>query len=233
MTTLIQSSEEEVEEPEAANCFREVEPEEKVAFKVSDEEEKGLRKERFEQLKSGLLYLEIYNSSVLNEAAPFDNSLFKVGFGKRKDYWQELLDKLTVCAKGLNAAGLASQQIGVVERACVLSTPDGWLGVVNPRVVGFSEKQVRVGESCWSFLAVAHGARWDRSQEVEIEFLDREGKYRREVFMGYMACIVQHEMDHLEGKLIIDNIKSRLEKGILRSKFRSRKRLWRKVGLLL
>lgn len=107
--------------------------------------------------------------------------------------------------------GLAAPQVGVLSRLIVLDCvkeedgPPRPLVMFNPRVVAASDETRSYEEGCLSIPD--QYADVVRPSEVEVEWLDRDGKLRRESFDGLWATCVQHEIDHLDGKLFIDYLK--------------------------
>ncbi|MBE9637664.1 peptide deformylase [Salipiger mangrovisoli] len=108
--------------------------------------------------------------------------------------------------------GLAAPQIGVLERLIVLDcarADDGEtprpLVMFNPRVIASSDERNVYEEGCLSIPE--QYAEVERPKLVEVEWLDRDGKLRKEEFDGLWATCVQHEIDHLDGKLFIDYLK--------------------------
>lgn len=107
--------------------------------------------------------------------------------------------------------GLAAPQIGLLDRVIVLDCvkdddqPARPIVMLNPRVVASSEALNAYEEGCLSIPD--QYAEVTRPAEVEVEWMDLDGKARREGFDGLWATCVQHEIDHLEGKLFIDYLK--------------------------
>ena len=108
--------------------------------------------------------------------------------------------------------GLAAPQIGVLERLIVLDCrrPDDGdtprpLVMFNPRVIASSDERNVYEEGCLSIPE--QYAEVERPKIVEVEWLDRDGKLQKEEFDGLWATCVQHEIDHLDGKLFIDYLK--------------------------
>ncbi len=79
------------------------------------------------------------------------------------------------------------------------------LVMLNPRVVASSEDLNTYEEGCLSIPE--QYADVTRPAEVEVEWLDLDGNLQREGFAGLWATCVQHEIDHLSGKLFIDYLK--------------------------
>jgi len=79
--------------------------------------------------------------------------------------------------------------------------------LINPRIVERSEEQVEFFEGCLSLSGFA--ALVKRSRQVAVEYWDESGQPRRIEAQGWYARILQHEIDHLYGRLYIDWMESR------------------------
>lgn len=111
--------------------------------------------------------------------------------------------------------GLAAPQVGVNKRLLVMDHKAAEeikmpRVLINPRLELLGEMIVSEQEGC---LSVPLGYRADvpRSEKVRLEALTPDGTKIDEILEGYEAIIVQHEYDHLDGKLFIDHI-SRLKR---------------------
>lgn len=107
--------------------------------------------------------------------------------------------------------GLAAPQVAVMDRMIVMdcvkeddATPEPMV-LINPGVVWTSEDRSVYDEGCLSIPE--QYAEVERPAEVEVEWMGLDGKTHRERFDGLWATCVQHEMDHLEGKLFIDYLR--------------------------
>jgi peptide deformylase len=104
--------------------------------------------------------------------------------------------------------GLAAPQIGVLQRLVVMDcvkeddAPPKPMVLFNPRVTWASEALSTYEEGCLSIPE--QYAEVERPAEVRVRFLDRDGAERETSFAGLWATCVQHEIDHLDGKLFID-----------------------------
>ena len=103
--------------------------------------------------------------------------------------------------------GLAAPQIGVTKRVIVLDCSKEQdarrpLAMVNPEVIWESEDQSRYEEGCLSIPE--QYAEVARPAEVRVRWLALDGTMQEEQFAGLWATCVQHEIDHLNGKLFID-----------------------------
>ena len=104
--------------------------------------------------------------------------------------------------------GLAAPQIGVLERLVVMDCakkedeePDPII-MVNPTIIASSEENSVYEEGCLSIPE--HFAEITRPEFVQVEWIDLGGKQHSEEFNGLKSTCVQHEIDHLNGKLFID-----------------------------
>lgn len=107
--------------------------------------------------------------------------------------------------------GLAAPQVAVMDRLIVMdcekdadATPTPMV-LINPAVVWSSDDVSVYDEGCLSLPD--QYAEVERPAEVEVEWMGLDGKTHRERFDGLWATCVQHEIDHLEGKLFIDYLK--------------------------
>ncbi|MGJ8622663.1 MAG: peptide deformylase [Yoonia sp.] len=107
--------------------------------------------------------------------------------------------------------GLAAPQVAVMDRLLVMdcakeddATPEPMV-LINPEVVWTSEDRNVYEEGCLSIPD--HYAEVERPKEVEVTWMGLDGKTQCERFDGLWATCVQHEIDHLDGKLFIDYLK--------------------------
>ena len=107
--------------------------------------------------------------------------------------------------------GLAAPQVGILRRLIVLDCvkEEGAaprpLIMFNPEVIATSDELNTYEEGCLSIPD--QYADVTRPAEVEVRWIDRDGHEQQEVFDGLWATCVQHEIDHLQGKLFIDYLK--------------------------
>lgn len=107
--------------------------------------------------------------------------------------------------------GLAAPQIGVLDRLIVMDCVKEGEGdarplvMFNPRVIASSDETNVYEEGCLSIPE--QYAEVTRPKVVDVEWMDRDGNLQTETFDGLWATCVQHEIDHLDGKLFIDYLK--------------------------
>lgn len=97
--------------------------------------------------------------------------------------------------------GLAASQLGINECLIVADIGTGLYKLINPRIVKKQGRQ-RIEEGCLSVPGVC--IKVSRAKEAVVEGLDENGKAVVIEAKDLLACVLQHEIDHLKGKLIID-----------------------------
>ena len=116
-----------------------------------------------------------------------------------------LLDDMTDTMRDVPGVGLAANQIGRSERACVIEIEGRHLELVNPVLVRVDGTQTDL-EGCLSL----HGfyGPTTRADHAVVTAMDRRGRPVRVSGRGFLARALQHELDHLEGKLYVDRLDS-------------------------
>ena len=94
--------------------------------------------------------------------------------------------------------GMAANMIGVKKRILVFSIGNIIVPMVNPVIVK-KEKGYETEESCLSLTGFRKTKRYET---IEVEYLDRDFKKHKQIFTGFTAQIIQHEIDHFEGIII-------------------------------
>jgi peptide deformylase len=123
-------------------------------------------------------------------------------FGK---YLHELLDDLTDTMRHAPGVGLAAPQLGVPLQACVIEVSGKLHELVNPRIVK-AEGEDRDLEGCLSIPGYV--AYVTRNEQVWVVAQNRLGRKVKLNGRDLLARAVQHELDHLAGKLYIDYLDS-------------------------
>ena len=120
-----------------------------------------------------------------------------------------LLDDMTETMRAANGAGLAAPQVGVLRRVVVIETEEGQLlELINPKIVAYAGEQEEV-EGCLSIpgkWGITH-----RPKHVTVRALNRDGEEIEITGSDLLARAFCHELDHLDGKLYIDNAVRMLE----------------------
>ncbi|MEK4032733.1 peptide deformylase [Methylocystis sp. IM3] len=139
----------------------------------------------------------------------------------------KLLDDMLETMYAAPGIGLAAIQVAVAKRIVVVDIGKSEeerdpLCLVNPEIVWASEELSSYNEGCLSVPDYFDDVK--RPAMVRVRHLDREGKTREFDAVGLLATVVQHELEHLEGGLFIDNL-SRLKRERVVKKFTKAARL--------
>jgi peptide deformylase len=134
---------------------------------------------------------------------------------------QTLIDDMFETMYDANGIGLAASQIDVHEQVIVIDlSSDGSAPriFVNPTIEVIDETLDGFEEGCLSVPGFSEAV--ERPKAIKVDALDRDGNPIDETVTGLLAVCLQHEMDHLQGKLFVDylsplkrqRIRQRLEK---------------------
>jgi peptide deformylase len=122
------------------------------------------------------------------------------------DSIQKLIEDMTETMRQAKGVGLAAPQIGVSLRVIVVQMPEeSPVVLINPEIVKQTGEQ-EVTEGCLSIPG--YYGEIKRSAAVMVKGQDRRGKVIKIKATGLMAEALEHEIDHLNGKLYIDHVES-------------------------
>ena len=99
--------------------------------------------------------------------------------------------------------GLAAPQVGESKRIVVVDIGDGPEIYLNPKIVKKSGKAI-LEEGCLSFPDIFLNIK--RAHKIQLEALSLKGRLIKKKVEGIAACVLQHEIDHLDGILMIDRL---------------------------
>jgi len=121
-------------------------------------------------------------------------------------------------------AGLASIQIGVEQSIMVYDVSPKDEGrslqvLINPRIVSQEGQVISENEGCLSVPDFRADVK--RASQIVVEGLDRNGNPLRFDAEGYIAIVLQHELDHLNGALFIDHLSS-LKRGLFKRQLKKK-----------
>ncbi len=130
--------------------------------------------------------------------------------------FQGLIDSMISTAKAANGVGIAAPQVFQSFRLFILAShpnpryPDAPImtpeAVINPSILSHGDEVVEGWEGCLSvpgFRGVV-----PRYKSIEVQYVNRFGDTQHRFFEGFVARIFQHELDHLNGILYVDRLKS-------------------------
>jgi peptide deformylase len=140
------------------------------------------------------------------------------------DELRRLMDDMLETMYEAPGIGLAAVQVGVPRRMVVLDVAKreeeeaepNPLFLVNPEILTASDERIIREEGCLSIPE--YYAEVERPASVRVRFLDREGKRQEIEANGILATCLQHEIDHLDGKLFIDYL-SKLKRDMVIKRF--------------
>ena len=134
---------------------------------------------------------------------------------------RQLVDDMFETMYEAPGIGLAATQVNVHKRVVVMDLSEDRSEprvFINPEIEMLTDEMDQYQEGCLSVPGFYENV--DRPQKVRIKALDRDGKAYEEIAEGLLAVCIQHECDHLNGKLFVDylsnlkrdRIKKKLEK---------------------
>ena len=128
-----------------------------------------------------------------------------------------LLDDMLETMYAAPGIGLAAPQVGISKRVLVIDlaikdTPPSPLRIVNPELVWSSADSSSNEEGCLSLPE--QFAEVERPENVRVRYLDEHNVSQEVEASGMLSACLQHEMDHLDGRLFVDHL-SRLKRNMI------------------
>lgn len=114
---------------------------------------------------------------------------------------RDILGKMAQLVYENSGMGLAAPQIGINASMIVADIGTGLYKLINPRIIKREGSQVRE-EGCLSIPGVC--IKIKRAKKILVQAQDEFGKPVTIEAEGFLACVFQHEIDHLKGRLIVD-----------------------------
>lgn len=138
----------------------------------------------------------------------------------------KLMDDMLETMYAAPGVGLAAPQVGVSKRVIVIDAAEKDeeprpLKMANPEIVWASDELQDYEEGCLSLPEFYEKVR--RPAHVRVRYLDHQNEIREVEADGLLAVVIQHEMDHLAGKLFVDHVSSLKRNMILRKLTKSKK----------
>lgn len=124
---------------------------------------------------------------------------------------QEFISNMLETMYANNGVGLAATQVGSELRICVIEADGQQYVLINPQITAKSKNKIISEEGCLSFPGKYFPI--SRFSEVQVRYTDEFGKAAKVKGHGLLSRALQHELDHLDGVLIIDRVsKTHLKK---------------------
>ncbi|MBI2577330.1 MAG: peptide deformylase [Candidatus Wildermuthbacteria bacterium] len=117
---------------------------------------------------------------------------------------QQLIPRMVEAMKENKGIGLAGPQIDIAKQVIIVQDSRSSHGFINPKILSKSKEQSVEEEGCLSLPGIFLPIR--RSEKVEVTCLTPDGREVRIEAEGLIARIFQHEIDHINGFLIIDRV---------------------------
>ena len=133
---------------------------------------------------------------------------------------QDLIDNMFATMYAASGVGLAAPQVGHNKQLFVMGGPlveESWYEqvMINPVITQAGETAESKAEGCLSIPDIS--VKVQRAVEIKVDYTNALGQARQGVFRGTLSRIIQHEYDHLQGRLITDYL-SPLQRRLLRKK---------------
>ena len=144
---------------------------------------------------------------------------------KVTDELRQLMDSMLETMYNAPGIGLAAPQVGVTKRIIVVDVSNSKdvsspYKMVNPEIVWHSEQLVDYEEGCLSLPE--QYAQVKRPDEIHLSYVDASGVIQNLKTSGILATCIQHEIDHLDGRLFVDHI-SKLRRDLIIRKLKKYK----------
>ena len=115
---------------------------------------------------------------------------------------KNLINDMKITLGEAQGMGLAATQVGTPLRICLIRDEENILALINPRIVSYSKNKVQMDEGCLSFPEKFMAIK--RPEKIKTRYLNEKGKCVKMKAEGIIARVIQHEIDHLDGILIVD-----------------------------
>ena len=135
-----------------------------------------------------------------------------------------LVDDMLETMYAAEGIGLAASQVNVHERVVVIDVSEGRdqpLVLINPEIVWTSPETQVNDEGCLSVPGIYDGV--ERASAIKVQALDLDGKQQTHSAEGLLAVCIQHEMDHLLGKVFVEYL-SPLKRNRIKTKMQKLQR---------
>jgi len=165
--------------------------------------------------------IRIYPDSILSKKAQSVENIDR----RVKD----IADRLAEVMYANKGIGLAAPQIGALSQIIVVSHENTWKALINPEIVE-GEGESLIEEGCLSLPSIEVPVK--RMEKVFVKGRDLQGKEVSLELFGFLGRVYQHEIDHLNGILIIHHL-SRLKRELLIEKMLKEMRRFPGKGSIL
>ena len=148
----------------------------------------------------------VYPDPILREPTEEITSFDEVLANLVEDMWETMHVS--------DGVGLAGPQVGMPKKIAVIEYNGEKFVLINPVIVE-KEGSKTVEEGCLSFPGIYEKV--DSPEKIKVRWQNEKGEYEEKEIDGFLACVFSHEIDHLNGKLLIDRV-SPLKRQFLKKK---------------
>lgn len=138
---------------------------------------------------------------------------------KEKESLQKLIEDMKDTLQSIGGLGLAANQLGRNESICLVKFGDQTITMVNPVITGREGESKISIEGCLSLPDIT--AKVQRDEIISVKFINPDNEWSEEELRVEFpnSVVVQHEVDHLNGKMMIDNL-TPMEKNLISTKLK-------------
>lgn len=148
-----------------------------------------------------MLEIKVYPDSILRKKAR--------DVEKIDDRIVKLLDEMAETMYSFNGIGLAAEQVGILEKLVVIDLrredKNELIELINPVIIASEGTYEEHEEGCLSVPGYYDTVK-DRKKWIKVRYLDRNENERVLETDDFLSVVIQHELDHLNGKLFIDRL---------------------------
>ena len=120
----------------------------------------------------------------------------EVGPGERM-----LIQSMIATMHEAKGVGLAAPQVGINQRLFVVDIGEGPMAIINPKITKKIGTDI-LEEGCLSIPEIT--VKVERPQQITVQYSDENGQAMEMTCEGLLARVIQHETDHLDGKMVVD-----------------------------
>lgn len=138
---------------------------------------------------------------------------------KDRENLEKLIGDMKDTLQSVGGLGLAANQLGRDESVCLVKINDETLTLINPVITKRSGEQKTSIEGCLSLPDIT--AKVERDEIISVKFINPDADWsEQEIQVEFPnSVVIQHELDHLNGKLMIDNF-SPMQKNLIQTKLK-------------
>jgi len=140
---------------------------------------------------------------------------------------REIISDMFVTLYAEKGLGLGANMVGVLKQIIVIDLVEGGvrapIAMINPEILSVSTEVQTFNEASLSFPGIA--ADITRPSEISVQYLDEEGDQQILEASGFLATVIQHEMDYLQGRTFLDHLSRTKRDTVVRKYQKLRKHL--------